>query len=126
MGFEIDYWYKPALVGFSLPSNFWKTVGRRGTNAEAMERKLMISSSDSIQEINVTTGAGIEQLEIKTANNASVLCGQSSPTGTKETVNGYLIGLDSHFRNTLVGLDIKTVDKAFGDMVNTDTNRITP
>ena len=48
-GFEIDYWYKPAIVGFNLPAKFWKTLARRGSAMDATTRTLMVSSSDSIQ-----------------------------------------------------------------------------
>ena len=78
----------------------------------------MVSSVDYLSKVEATVGEGIEQLVVTTNMGMSVTCGQTMPTGTPQSAEGYIVSFDSHFRNTLVGLDVKYTTTAVGDEAN--------
>ena len=78
----------------------------------------MVSSADYVSGVSATVGEGIEQLVVTTDMGMSVTCGLSMPTGTEQSVEGYIVSFDSHFRNTLVGLDVNFTSTAVGDEAN--------
>ena len=117
-GFEIDYWVKPVLDTRFQSARPWKTVGRRGTDDAPVERTLMVSSADYVSKVSATVGEGIEQMVVTTNMGMTMMCGLSMPTGTEQTAEGYIVSFDSHFRNTMVGLDVKYTTTAVGDEAN--------
>ena len=120
-GYEVEYMIMPVLDTRFLSSREWKTVGRRGTNAEVTDRTLMVRSDDYISKVSATVGEGIEQMVVTTSMGMSLTCGLSNPVGTEQSAEGYIVSFDTHFRNTLVGLDVKYTTTAVGDEANSQT-----
>ena len=79
---------------------------------------LMVSSADYISKVSATADVGIEQMVVTTNMGMSVTCGLSNPSGTEQTAEGYIVSFDSHWRNTLVGIDIKYTTTEVGDEAN--------
>ena len=101
-----------------LAAREWKTVGGIGSNDPVTPRTLMVSSADYVSKVSATVGEGIEQMVVTTNMGMSVTCGLSNPTGDEQTAEGYIVAFDSHFRNTMVGLDVYYTSTAVGDEAN--------
>ena len=117
-GYKVDYLIMEVMDTEFLEARPWKTVGRRGTNAEVTDRTLIIDSDEYISKVTATVGEGIEQMVVTTNLGMSLTCGLSNPVGTEQSAEGYIVSFDTHFRNTLVGLDVKYTSTAVGDEAN--------
>ena len=117
-GFEVEYHIKPVLDTRFQPSKFWKRVGRSGSGAQTTSKTLNSSETNYISKVTATVGEAIEQLKLETIEFDEVVCGKASPVGTEMMTEGYIVAFDTHFRETLVGLDAKFTSTSVGDTTN--------